>query len=41
VERVDVDKVLFIHKRHHHLLQLRLDREQKPEVNDGKDFGAI
>jgi len=41
VERVDVDKVLLVHKRHHHLLQLRLDREQKPEVNDGKDFGGI
>ena len=40
VKRVDIDKVLLVHKCHHHLLQLRLDRQQKPEVNV-KDFVVI
>ena len=40
VKRVDIDKVLLVHKCHHNLLQLRLDRQQKPEVNV-KDFVVI
>jgi len=33
VERVDIDKVLLVHKSHHHFLQLCLNGQQKPEVN--------
>jgi len=33
VEGVDIDKVLLVHKSHHHFLQLCLDGQQKPEVN--------
>ena len=40
VKRVDIDKVLLVHKCHHHLLQLRLDWQQKPKVN-GKNFVVI
>ena len=33
VKGVDVDKVQLVHKCHHDLLQLHLDRQQKPEVD--------